>query len=1190
MNRTLFSALFGAVALVLAGCGASVDGGSGVFKNEADISVTSSFDKSSVTPGTNLAQSVKVTNNGPRDAMDFTVTLTNTGNDTDGGWPVGFFDPFELQAICTVTGTGEVGEPEFVQDDDYPNGAILLSVGLEHQSSADCEITVPVFYTGTFADSAARAASVTVCADEDSDNADPDMDNNCATSSADIGDAQEIVDFRDEIIYWAMTDRFFNGDASNDNLPGSRLGDEADPGDLVAWHGGDWAGLKQKIEEGYFQSLGFTAIWISPVVYQQPAFFGQAAYHGYWLDNFDDPEPHFGTWQELSDLVQSAEDSGLKIIIDLVVNHAGYDSMMVDLMPEWFRQDAPNCASGVNDLTCAVAGLPDVRQEIAEAREWVTSGASNVLIQSSASGFRIDTFKHVNRDYWYDFFAPSAVGDRSTVFSIGETFSENVDDIVRDLDSIGSPSVFDFPLYSGIRDAMAKATASMEKVASIFETDSKYTDPTRLTTFIDNHDVDRFMTEAISRGIPEGQATERLDMALGLLYGARGIPQVYYGTELAYQGSTSDASNRRSMTFPNGAMARLASLSKTQPRLSRKVTCGVTGAGDPTEVYGATFFARGGFNDWGNPPESLFQNMGNDSYQAEFSIAAGSYEFKVASEDWSTVDFTADRAIALGESVTLLPGSGLANTAITIDADGCYNFALDVTDPGAPVLTVTKVELSKTSCGVTGTGDPSEAYGVPFFARGGFNDWGNPPESLFQNMGNDSYQAEFSIAAGSYEFKVASEDWSTVDFTADGAIALGESVVLLPGSGLANTAITIDADGCYNFTLDVTDPGAPVLTVTEVRIAKPTCGVTGTGDPSEAYGVPFFARGGFNDWGNPPESLFQNMGNDSYQAEFSIAAGSYEFKVASEDWSTVDFTADGAIALGESVVLLPGSGLANTAITIDADGCYNFALDVTDAAAPVLTVTEVEIGGAPPSGREVDLFDRLASLAAARAAYPALARGSQSVIYSPAQGCAAQDTGNDPAEAFGQEMFVRGEFNGWSAPGGDAFVNQGGGIYEANVQFESGIQSYKVASGDFSIEFADAEKPTPLETERTLVPAPGPGTEGTVDAPSTGCYSFSMDANDVTAPTLVVSLLEIGDPTDVMAIRRDYENAASVVVVVNNEDEEVDLSTLGAGGIPVGFADGAVIEITGADTDLSVSGGLLIGTMPARSSYLVSDQ
>ena len=99
-----------------------------------------------------------------------------------------------------------------------------------------------------------------------------------------------------------------------------------------------------------------------------------------------------------------------------------------------------------------------------------------------------------------------------------------------------------------------------------------------------------------------------------------------------------------------------------------------------------------------------------------------------------------------------------------------------------------------------------------------------------------------------------------------------------------------------------------------------------------------------------------------------------------------------------------------------------------------------------------------------------------------------------------------------------------------------------------------------------------------------------MDANDVEAPTLTISLLETGDPTDVMAIQRDYENAASVVVVVNNEDEEVDLATLGGGGVPVDFADGPVIEITGAETELSVSGGLLIGIMPPRSSYLVSDQ
>ena len=178
----------------------------------------------------------------------------------------------------------------------------------------------------------------------------------------------------------------------------------------------------------------------------------------------------------------------------------------------------------------------------------------------------------------------------------------------------------------------------------------------------------------------------------------------------------------------------------------------------------------------------------------------------------------------------------------------------------------------------------------------------------------------------------------------------------------------------------------------------------------------------------------------------------------------------------------------------------------------------------------------------------------------------------------------------WAAPGGDSFVNQGGGAYEANVQLPAGSSDYKVAAGDWSFEFADPEKPTPLDTEVTMVPAPGQGTQGSIEAAAGGCYSFKMDATDTDAPTLTVSLLEIGDPTDVLAIQRDYQNAASVVVVINNENTEVDLTTLGGGGIPVPFADGAVVEITGADNDLLVSGGLLQGTVPARSSYLVSDQ
>jgi len=166
------------------------------------------------------------------------------------------------------------------------------------------------------------------------------------------------TDFRDEIIYFALTDRFANGDASNDNGRLDRPGDTADPLSPVGWHGGDFAGLRQKIQDGYFSRMGFTAIWISPVVLQVPPpgngggvnankpFVG---FHGYWAEDFFDIEPHFGSLADLKALAQAAEDAGIKLIIDVVVNHAGPGAELVTIQPGWFRTGA-EC--GADDVTC----------------------------------------------------------------------------------------------------------------------------------------------------------------------------------------------------------------------------------------------------------------------------------------------------------------------------------------------------------------------------------------------------------------------------------------------------------------------------------------------------------------------------------------------------------------------------------------------------------------------------------------------------------------------------------------------------------------------------------------------------------------------------------------------------------------------------------------------------------------------
>ncbi|MGD8977633.1 MAG: hypothetical protein PVG91_08510, partial [Gammaproteobacteria bacterium] len=396
-----------------------------------------------------------------------------------------------------------------------------------------------------------------------------------------------------------------------------------------------------------------------------------------------------------------------------------------------------------------------------------------------------------------------------------------------------------------------------------------------------------------------------------------------------------------------------------------------------------------------------------------------------------------------------------------------------------------------------------------------------------------------------------------------------------------NTNISLAEEGCYQFELDTTDPDAPVLTVTRI---KDSCGVEDQGlDNADAYGVEMFARGGFTDWNALPGAKFINFGGDQYQAELPIAAGDYGFKVADADWS-VEFTNEvDPVVLNAPLILGPGGGLGNTNVSLASEACYNFTLDTSAPAAPVLTVSVTETTGAAPT-----LIDRLAALAAARQAYPALKRGSTEVLYDPSKACSPQDTGNDPAEAFGVAMFARGGFNGWAdpPPASDGFANLGNNIYEARVGMGVDTFGYKIAAADWSVERSYNDGETPLDTEVTLAVPTG---DGSITIAEAGCYTWTMDATDPAAPTLVVSQLFAGSGTDVLAIQRDLDGEASVVVVLNNQDSDVDLSSL-EGGLPVGdtFADGPVIEITGADNDLNVAGGRLIGTVPARTTYLVS--
>lgn len=333
---------------------------------------------------------------------------------------------------------------------------------------------------------------------------------------------------------------------------------------------------------------------------------------------------------------------------------------------------------------------------------------------------------------------------------------------------------------------------------------------------------------------------------------------------------------------------------------------------EPPVPYGDTaVYVRGGMNGWSTDNPLIY--VGSGVYEGYIDIAAGDYEFKVASEDWSTVDLSSadggDVAVNLGVGKLLGPGFGIPNLTLSIATTGEYKFSLNATDETNPTLTVSN----------------AETFTVPVFVRGAMNGWSTDDELAY--VGRSVYQTTISgLDATEYEFKVASEDWSAVDLsTADsGNVVVSEGVAkpLGAGGGVPNMTFTPSAAGDYLFTLAAADPLNPVLTVVNA-------------DPWSGTAV--FIRGAMNGWGTDDQLGF--IGTAQYSVDLLLSEGTYEFKVASEDWSTINLGADdnATVSLDVNTNLLQDSQ-TNFTIEITTEATYRFQVDAS-GAQPVLTVT-----------------------------------------------------------------------------------------------------------------------------------------------------------------------------------------------------------------------------------------------------------
>ncbi len=342
-------------------------------------------------------------------------------------------------------------------------------------------------------------------------------------------------------------------------------------------------------------------------------------------------------------------------------------------------------------------------------------------------------------------------------------------------------------------------------------------------------------------------------------------------------------------------------------------------SGAPDVVpYGDTIvFLRGGMNGWGT--DDPFVYKGNGIYQVAVPMTAGvEQEFKVASDDWSTVDLGAssegDEQI-VSEGVDKVLATGGSNLKFTAGVDVTYLFQIDATDTSAPVLNVINEEPFP---------------GTTVFLRGSMNGWGT--DTPFNYDGGRIYSVTTTLTAATHEFKVASEDWATVNLGAETNLVEDKTVELGVEKLLGqvddnNLILTIDTEASYVFIFDMVDL-IPKLKVFNQEFFA---------------GTPVFLRGGMNDWGLDDELIFD--GNGSYIVDIALTAQADPilFKVASEDWAAVNFGAENAdsvvVELGVAKPLFITND--NLSLEVTADGTFRFTVTGPDGLAPKVTVEEV---------------------------------------------------------------------------------------------------------------------------------------------------------------------------------------------------------------------------------------------------------
>ncbi len=359
------------------------------------------------------------------------------------------------------------------------------------------------------------------------------------------GEAMNRYLTQDDIIYFVMTDRFFGRYKQTVDLSDTRI------------HGGTLDGIIEKLN--YLIELGVTTIWVTPVYENIDKSGTTEPYHYYWPLRFDRIDERLLDGTRLPDatdmgtfgkFVDKCKARGMKVVLDMVVNHAGYGAKD-GFDPTWFN------VNGSGDIKGELAGLPDFNHDNPEVLDFFINNIEDWVTKGRVTNIRMDTVKHVEPKFWH-YFKSQIRGQYPDVCLIGEVLFEGKEDIEKllqyqnyhDFDSI-----FDFPLCTALRSTLiydqslrhwlARPRLNDHEPLGVLDDDNPlkggYRNANRLVTLLDNHDLQqRIMSHARTKHTGEDSgldwAIRVTKLCLGALFTMRGIPQIYYGTEVGLEG------------------------------------------------------------------------------------------------------------------------------------------------------------------------------------------------------------------------------------------------------------------------------------------------------------------------------------------------------------------------------------------------------------------------------------------------------------------------------------------------------------------------------------------------------------------------------------------------------------------------------------------------------------------------------